>query len=246
MNLSTAGITKRLAEASPRSRARIAGVVYLLFFLTTILSTILISKLVVSGDAAATAHNILAHESWFRFGVITGLVSTAFYVALAALFYHLFKPVNRSLSLVAAFLSLMGCAILVFGSVLQLAPLVFLGGGRYLSAFSAQQLQALAYALLKLNGQASNMTLVFFGLYCILIGYLIFRSTFLPRVLGVLMMLAGVGWLAFLAPPVADHLSMYIEGLGILAEALLMLWLIVMGVNSERWKEQASAERNAA
>lgn len=177
--------------------------------------------------------------------MITGLVSTAFYVALAALFYHLFKPVNRSLSLVAAFLNLMGCAILVFGSVLQLAPLVILGGGRYLSVFSVQQLEALAYAFLKLNGQASNMTLVFFGLYCILIGYLIFRSTFLPRILGVLMMLAGVGWLAFLAPPVADHLSLYIEGLGILAEALLMLWLIVMGVNSERWKEQASTERNA-
>jgi hypothetical protein len=241
MNLSTAEITKRIGETSPRARARITGVVYLFFFLTTIFATSLINKLVVSDDAAATAHNILAHEPLFRFGVITGLVSTAFYIALVALFYHLFKPVNRSLSLVAAFLSLTGCAILVFGSVLQLAPLVILGGGRYLSVFSAQQLQALAYTFLELNDQGFNITLLFFGLYCILIGYLIFRSTFLPRILGVLMMLAGLGWLAFLAPPVADHLSLYIEGLGILAEGLLMLWLIVFGVNPQRWKEQASA-----
>lgn len=239
--MNTAAITKRIAEASPRSRARITGVVYLLFFLTPIFATLLINKLVVSDDAAATAHNILAHEPLFRFGVITGLVSTAFYIALAALFYHLFKPVNRSLSLVAAFLSLMGCAILGFGSVLQLAPLVLLGGGRYLSVFSAQQLQALAYTFLELNDQGFNIALLFLGLYCILIGYLIFRSTFLPRILGVLMILAGSGWLAFLAPPVADHLSLYIEGLGILAEVLLMLWLLVFGVNPQRWKEQAGA-----
>lgn len=230
-----------IADTSPRSRARITGVVYLLFFLTTIFATSLINKLVVSNDAAATAHNILAHESLFRFGVITGLVSTAFYIALTALFYHLFKPVNRSLCLVAAFLSLMGCAVLVFGSVLQLFPLVILGGGKYLSVFNAEQLQALAYTFLELNDQAFNISLLFFGTYCILIGYLILRSTFLPRILGVLMMLAGLGWLAFLAPPVANHLSVYIEGLGILAEGLLMLWLLVFGVNADRWKEQASA-----
>lgn len=230
-----------IADTSPRFRARITGAVYLLFFLTTIFATSLINKLVVSNDAAATAHNILAHEPLFRFGVITGLVSTAFYIALTALFYHLFKPVNRSLSLVAAFLSLMGCAILVFGSVLQLFPLVILGGGKYLSVFNAEQLQALAYTFLELNDQAFNISLLFFGTYCILIGYLIFRSTFLPRILGVLMMLAGLGWLAFLAPPVANHLSVYIEGLGILAEGLLMLWLLVFGVNPQRWKEQASA-----
>jgi hypothetical protein len=81
--------------------------------------------------------------------------------------------------------------------------------------------------------------LLFFGPYCILLGYLIFRSTFLPRILGVLMMFAGVGWLIFLLPAVVHHLSRYIEGLGIFAEGLLMLWLLVKGVNVLRWKEQA-------
>jgi hypothetical protein len=81
--------------------------------------------------------------------------------------------------------------------------------------------------------------LLFFGPYCLLLGYLIFRSTFLPRILGVLMVFAGLGWLLFLSPPLAHSLGTYIKVLGILAEGLLMLWLLVKGVNVERWKEQA-------
>jgi len=84
---------------------------------------------------------------------------------------------------------------------------------------------------------------LFFGPYCILIGYLILRSTFLPRILGVLMAFAGLGWLIFLSPPLASHLSSYLKVLGVLAEGLLMLWLIAFGVNVQRWKEQASAAR---
>jgi hypothetical protein len=119
----------------------------------------------------------------------------------------MFKPVNRSLSLLAAFFSLVGCAKDVL-SLFNLAP----------------------YGI---------STLVFFGPYCLLIGYLIFRSTFLPRILGVLMALAGLGWLIFLSP-FANHLSTYLKALGFLAEASLMLWLLVKGVNVQRWKEQAS------
>jgi hypothetical protein len=83
--------------------------------------------------------------------------------------------------------------------------------------------------------------LLFFAPYCLLIGLLILRSTFLPRLLGWLMVLAGLGWLAFLFPQVASHLSIYIEGVGILAEASLMFWLLVKGVNVARWMEQANA-----
>jgi hypothetical protein len=89
----------------------------------------------------------------------------------------------------------------------------------------------------------SMSPLLFFGPFCILIGYLVLRSTFLPRILGVLMVLAGLGWLAFLWHPVAIHLTVYIEALGIFAEASLMLWLIVKGVNVQRWTEQAGTGR---
>ena len=232
---------ERSVEASPCPRARITGVVYLSYFLTAVCGEFLLKGLVVHGDAAATANNILAHQPLFRLGLATGLIATACYVAVTALFYGLFKAVNRSLSLLAAFFSLVGCAILAFASLFRIAPLVVLGGSQYLGVFKVEQLRALASLFLELYGQGVNICFVFFGVYCLLIGYLIFRSTFLPRILGVLMAFAGLGWLTFLSPPLANYLSPYIVVLGFLAELSLMLWLLVMGVNVQRWKEQASA-----
>src|SRR5579872_3443485 len=111
--MSTAVMMERIAEAPLRPRARMTGVVYLLYFLTAVFSMFFLKGLVVSGDAAYTANNILAHPSLFRLGISTGLIATACYVAVTALFYDLFKPVNKSLSLLAAFISLVGCAILL-------------------------------------------------------------------------------------------------------------------------------------
>ena len=128
--MNTPEMKQRVAEASPRPRARITGVVYLLYFLTAVFGEFLLRGLVVDGDAAATATNILAHQSLFRLGLETGLIATACYIAVTALFYGLFKPVSRSLSLLGAFFSLVGCAILAFGSLFQLADLVLLGGSR--------------------------------------------------------------------------------------------------------------------
>ena len=233
-------MTERLGQASPRPRARITGVVYAVYFLTAVLGEFFLRGLVVFGNAAATTNNLLAHQPLFRLGLATGLIATACYIAVTALFYDLFKPVNRSLSLLAAFFSLVGCAISAFASLFQLAPFVVLGGSQYLGVFKMEQLRALALMFLELNTQAANIDLVFFGVYCLLIGYLIFRSAFLPRILGVPMAFAGLGWLTFLSPLLANYLSPYILILGFLAELSLMLWLLVMGVNVQRWKEQAS------
>lgn len=244
--MSTAVMTDRMAEVSPRARARIAGAVYLLFFLTAVLGALVapgISGLGgASGDAAATANNILAHEAAYRVGWALGLISTACYVALIALFYQLFRPVSRTFALLAAFFGLVGCAITAFGSLFQLAPSVILSGSPYLSVFDAKQMQALALLLLNLGVQVGDIALVFFGLFQLMLGYLIFKSTFLPRVLGALIALAGVGWLTFLAPPLANVLLTYLEVFGFLAEAVLMLWLLVMGVNAQRWQERASKQ----
>jgi hypothetical protein len=241
--------TERMAAVSPRFRARILGVVYLLHFLTAILGEVFtqqagISGLGgVSGAAAATANTLLAHESAFRLGFALGLISIACYVAVTALFYQLFQPVSRNLAFLAVCFSLVGLAIQAFGSLFQLASLVVLGGSPYLSVFTVQQLQALALLFLHLNAQVGPIALPFDGLFLLLIGYLIFKSTFLPRMLGVLIAFAGLGWLTFLAPPLATYLSPYIQVLGFLAELSLMLWLLVMGVNAERWKEQAGKAR---
>jgi Domain of unknown function (DUF4386) len=228
-----------------KQKARIIGLVYLLFFLTSILSVACLNGLIVKNDSAATANAIVAHEGLFHLGVATGLIQTGFYVALTALFYVLFKPVCRSVSLVAAFFGLVGCAIQASGSVFQFFALANLGDGGAVSIFSSDELsgRAVGTLFLKLSDQAGSVALVFFGVYCLLIGCLILRSIFLPRFLGVLMVLAGLGWLLFLYPPLAGRLFAYIAIIGIIAEALLMLWLLVMGVNTDRWREQAAAQK---
>jgi hypothetical protein len=234
---------ERIVEASPRFKARMAGVFYMLTSTAYVLGqTFILGKLVVHGNAAATANNILAHQPLLRSAFAADLISVACSIALTVLFYDLFKPVKRSLSLLAAFFHLVGLSIAAFASLLLLAPLVVLGGGQYSSVFKVEQLQSLAYLFLELNAQGWNAFLVFFGFYCLLIGYLIFRSTFLPRIIGALMVLAGLGWLTFLSPPLADYLFLpYIAGASALGETSLMLWLLIVGVNAQRWKEQASA-----
>ncbi len=175
-------------EASPRFKARIAGVFYLLTFITGIYALVSVSGRLVAN-----------------------LIATVCYIAVTVLFYDLFKPVSRSLSMLAAFVSLAGLAMGVL-SMFHLAPF-------------------------KINN------LVFFGFYCLLIGYLIYSSTFLPRILGALMAFGGLGWLTFLSPPLAQYLSPYNMAPGMIGEGALTLWLLVFGLNDQRWNEQASAAK---
>ena len=236
---------ERFDELSPRSRARITGVVYLSYFVVAILGEVFLLRAGVSAitptteDAATLARNVLAHESFLQLGVALGLVSVACYVAVTTLFYLLLKPVGRSLALLALAFGLVAMALTAFAAIFELAPMVALGGGS--NGFSVQQQQALALALLKVGDQVGPISLLFSGLFQLLIGYLIFRSGFLPRVFGVLVAAAGLGWLVYLAPPLANQLMTYLEVLGFLGEVPLMLWLLVMGVNSQRWNERAAS-----
>jgi hypothetical protein len=177
------------AATSPRFRARLAGFLYLINTVTSLVA--------FSGKASPP---ISAACGW---------VATASYVGVTVLFYLLFKPVNRTVSLIAALFSLAGCADGV------LTPL-------HLFPFPIH-------------------SLVFFGVYCVLIGYLILRSTFLPRILGLLMTLAGLGWLTFVYAPLATSLSPYPYIMGGVGEISLWLWMLVMGVDAGRWDEQAGA-----
>ena len=233
--------TEQIAKVSPRFKARMAGLFELLEGAGSSGGQVFIlGSLVVAGNAATTSANILGHEPLFWLGFAFSLIAVAFHLVWAFLFYDLFKPVNRSISLLATFVILVGCAIQALTCLLYLAPLFILQGGSALSAFTPGQVQDLALVFLKLNAQAFDTYLVFFGLWCVLIGYLIFRSTFLPRILGVLLAIDGVGWMLYLAPPLATQLFPLIAVASGLAEIPLMLWLLVIGVNAERWKEQAS------
>jgi hypothetical protein len=238
---------ERIAEASPRLKARIAGVLYLIVIVGGIFAELFVrGRLIVSGDAAATAHNILAHELLYRLGFAAGVITLACNIPLAVIFYDLLKVVNRSISLMVAFFILVGTAIESVSLLNHFAPLVLLKGGPGLSVSNAEQLHALAYKSLRLQSVGWDIALVFFGFYCLATGYLAFRSTFLPRIVGVLMAIAGSSYLTnsfagFLAPGLRAHLLPYILVPCGVAELSLTLWLLVVGVNDQRWKEQASA-----
>jgi hypothetical protein len=234
-------ITKAMSEMSPRTKARLAGVFYLLALLTGLFAQGFVSaRLVVPGDASATANNILSHDGLFRLGFAVYMIEMVCQIIMTVLLYDLLKPVNRSISLLAAVLGLVGCGIKTFSRLFYFAPLLVLGGTHYLSVFSGEQLNAVALLFLRVNDIGAGMALVFFGFYAALKGYLVIRSTFLPHVLGWLGVLGGIGWLAFLSPPFGERVFSFIAVVGIIGVLANIAWLLVFGVNEQRWREQAS------
>src|SRR6266516_139900 len=235
-------VRQRMTKASSRTKARIAGVFYLLEGATSAFGAIyVVSKLTVTGNAEATAASVLAHQPLLWWGFAAALIAVACHIVYTVLFYELFKPVNRSISLIAASFSLVAIAIQGCASLFQVAPLLVLKDGGYLPAFKVEQLHALALRFLTLDKQIFNIYLVFLGFWLVLTGYLIFRSVFMPRFLGVLVVLSGFSYLTLLSPPLANYLSPYYLAPDALGEPLLILWLLIVGVNAQRWKEQASA-----
>jgi hypothetical protein len=230
----------RTSTISPLFKARMGGFCWLMCFLTSTYPLFLSGRLMVKGDPAATAANLLAHEALFRSGTAALLISTAFYVAATLFVYEVLKPVNRSLSLLAAFFSLVGCGVGTFACIFDLIPFILLKGAPYLSVYTTEQLQALSYMFLVVRARSNDIGLVFFGLHCLGVGYLILRSTFLPRIIGALMVLAGCGWLTFLLPPLAQSLAPFNMLPGAVGELSLTLWLLVKGVNVQRWHEQTA------
>lgn len=222
----------------PANKARIAGLAYLATFVTGFASLGFERTIIVRGDAVATAAGILGHPSLFHVAMATSLAMTLSYVVVTALFYEIFKPVNRSVSILAACFSLTGCAVGAVSTALQMSALTVLNGANFLATFTEPQRQSLAYLMLKLGGGGAS--LVFFAFYCLLIGWLVLRSTFMPRFVGVLMMIGGCGWMTFLWPPIGSGLAPLTMLPGIIGEAALTFWLLTRGVDSQRWDQQAS------
>src|SRR6195256_2549347 len=236
-----------VADTSPKQLARMAGVLYLINIVGGAFAiTIVPTMLLVAGNAAATAHNIQTHELLYRSGLVAHVLVTVTNVPLALIFYELFKVVNRRLALLDAFFILVATAIEAAGLVNQFAPLVLLGSGPYTSALPAAQLQALAYVPSALASVDYNIHTVFFGFDILLMAYLVLKSQFIPRTIGVLLAIDGLAYLvysfaAMLAPGFASQLVPWIQLPALFGEGSLCLWLLVAGVNVERWKEWASA-----
>ena len=227
---------------SPRFWARAVGGLYLLMAAIGSIP-LLVGRVRMSNDAAATAAAILTHPSRMHTAFAADLLVVVCYLPVTVLFYKLFKPVNDTLSLTAAFFGLTGCAVQGFACLFRIAPLTVLTTGQSSSAINQQQVQTLAYLLLKLYTPAYNISLVFFAVAMVLIGCLIFKSTFMPRLIGVLAVISGVGWLAFLWPPLANVLWPRVILPLDVGEMALVLWLLIAGVNVDRWHEQAGTAK---
>jgi hypothetical protein len=226
--------------------ARIAGGLYLTVIVGGFFAIGYVpAALVVPGDAAATAHNIVAHELLYRLGLAIHLFILPANILLAGIFYDLFKVVNRRLALLVVFFTLVGTAVEGANILNQFAPLTLLGGGHALSVFTPEQLQALAYVSLDPQGISFAIQQVIYAGYLLAAGFVVFQSTFLPRAVGVLLVIGALCYLTYsfssiVAPGFAAHLVPLIQLPSGVAELSLCLWLLIVGVNERRWQEQAS------
>jgi hypothetical protein len=206
----------------------------------------------VTGHAATTANNIMASQFHSRIGIAGDIVMHMCDIGLVLILYVLLRPVSKNLASLAVLFNLVQTAVLVVNKLNLLMPLFLLGSADYLKAFGPEQLNALVYISIRAHGYGFGIGLIFFGFECLVVGYLIFRSGYLPRVLGVLMQIAGVCYLTnsfalLVVPTFADILFPAILFPAFIAESSLCLWLIVKGINVVKWQEkswQSGAQNN--
>lgn len=239
-------MTKRPVETSPQTYARIGGILYLFIIVAALFGEAFVrDRLIVTGNAAATATNILVSETLFRVGLAGEMLTCVCDVALALILYVLLKPVNQNLALLGAFFRLTFVGFYSVAKLFEISALLALGHADYLKAFEPQQLHALAYMSLALHGYGYGVSLLFFGFCCLVFGYLIDKSEYLPRTIGIMLVIGGFCYIVFslaqmLAPAFAGRvLFPWIMLPAFPAELGLCLWLMVKGVNVAKWQERA-------
>ena len=242
-NANDAGRLEQRRAAPVRTYTRIAAVLFLLSLAAGGFGEAYVpSKLIVSADAAATVANLRASEALFRLGFASYLVEAVCDISLALIFYLLLRPVRKDLALLAAFFGIMATALFAVAELFYFAPSLILGGADFLKAFSPEQLNTLVLLSLKLYGLGAGIFMVFYGLAWVVRGYLIYRSGYLPKFLGVLLTLSGLGFVVrnfalVLAPAYASNWLLFPMGLGALS---LAAWLLVKGVDVPKWEARSA------
>ncbi len=235
------GVEARLSETSPSTRGRILASLYLSVIVCGIVAQAVIAdSLVVANDAEKTAANVLANKSLYRLAFTIFMIEMAAQVAATAMFYDLLKPVNRSVARLSAIMGLVGSGIKTFARVFYYAPLILLSGASYLSTIEPTQLAALSLVSIRVNSQGAAIALVFFGFETVLRGWLIYRSEFLPRFLGALSMVGGLGWLTYLWSPLGSRAFVFVALFAIVGVILTTGWLFIRGVDDAKWRERAA------
>lgn len=235
-----------MTETSPQPYARFGGLLYLVIIAAGLFGELVVrGALLVPGDAAATATRIAAAPGLWRAGIALDLLMHVCDVFVMWSIYVLLRVVHRNLALLVLLFNLVQTAVLVANKLALLVPVFLLGDAPYLHAFAPAQLQAWSYLAIRLHEHGFGVGLVFFGVVCLLEGHLIRRSGFLPRVIGVLMQLAGACYLAnstalLLAPDVQARLFPWVMLPCFVAELSFASWLLVKGVDAAEWKKQAA------
>ena len=225
---------------SPRTLGRVIAVLFLVTIVLGIVAQGAISDRLISlRDPARTAANILANETLYRTGFTLYMIEMAAQIASTVLLFHLLRPVNRPIAMLALAFGLVGCTIKLFSRVFYLAPL-FIPNQSAVGALTADQLQGVSLILLNVNDRGAGVALGFFGLETVLEGWLILRSTFLPRWLGALTVIAGIGWLAFLSPTLGYAVFNIVALIALIGSIVTIGWLLVKGVDAERWRAVAT------
>jgi hypothetical protein len=204
------------------------------------------NTLVVPGDAAATAHNIMASSTLWRLSVGGDLIVPLIAVPQLWIIYHLLKPAGRELALLFVLLEIVSLSVESVSKVFLLMILPVLNSAGYGHIFHPQELFALVNMMLTAHDTSFNIALLFFGVDCLVTGYLIFRSGYFPKVIGMLLQLAGLSYLigalsVFFAPAFADTITLPVQLLALIGEASFCLWLLVKGVNVAKWNERIAA-----
>jgi hypothetical protein len=235
--------TEHAREWSVQTYARVAGVLFLISLVAGGFGEFYVpSKLIVSADASATAQNIQASGRLFRFGFAAYLVEAMCDIGLTWALYLLLMPVRKDIALLAAFFRLVSTATFAFAELFYFATSLILGSAGYLKTFSPDQVNSLALLSFKVYGYGGGLFMVFYGVGSILLGYLIFQSEYLPKFLGILLALGGVGFVIrnfalVLAPAYASDAFLLPA---MLAMPALILWFLIRGVNVRKWEEKAA------
>ena len=239
------GQSDEVTRLSPRAEARWAGFLYLIVIVGGIFAQIFVrDALVVSGDPAATARNIISHPLRYRLGFSVEVFYLLCNVPLSFALYDVFKVVNRRMAMVAVLFSFVGTAIEGVSLLAHYAPLVLLTKSATLATFSPEQLASASYLSIRMFDYGFMIALAFFGCFCILMGCLIVKSRFFPRLVGGLLWVEGAAYLVnsfahFISPPLGAKIFPFLFVSGI-AEVAFCLTLLIVGVNLTRWKEQAA------
>lgn len=235
----------------PRAMARLAAAIYLVSGVPAGFSVWVLAKLVAHKDAATAATSIMASQGLYRLGFVADLVGIVMVLASFVLVYELFEPVSRPLARMAMYCGIVGSGLQALDSLADSAALIALKGAT-VAAFTPAQVQALALLFARLHGIAYDIALVFFGSGFIALGLAVRRASFMPRIIGVPLIIDGLGYIGFafsvfLSPPLAARFYPVLPfATALLGEGALMFWLLVRGVDDRRWAMQAAAARTSS